>query len=68
MFSSLSFDGITINLISQTDNRIHLGLGYPSELNFSRKDLRSDPRIFKALKRKCKLKLYYLIKSILLVF
>jgi hypothetical protein len=55
MYSSLSFDGVVINLPLTDDHTMQITLGYPSPSFFTGKDPRSDPRILQSLERADKL-------------
>ena len=58
LYSSLSFDGVVIQLPLVTDDRtIRFQLGYPESPElFIGKDLRADPRIIQSLRRAGKLR------------
>jgi hypothetical protein len=53
--SSISFDGVIIELTFLHGNSVLISLGYPTEDFYKGKDPRSDPRIFESLKRAGKL-------------
>ena len=53
--SSISFDGVIIELTFLYGNSVLISLGYPTEDFYKGKDPRSDPRIFEALRRAGKL-------------
>jgi len=53
--SSISFDGVIIELTFLHGNSVLISLGYPTEDFYKGKDPRSDSRIFDALKRAGKL-------------
>jgi hypothetical protein len=57
-YSSQSFDGITIMLkppLSEHEDTIQIGQGYPSSSFYKGEDPRSDPRIMESLKKAGKL-------------
>jgi len=56
MFSSLSFDGVTIWVPLIEEHIIQMKLGYPQALYFKGEDPRSDSRILQSLEQVGKLK------------
>ena len=57
-YSSLSFDGVVIDLTRASEERpvLQLQLGYPGPAFFRGEDPRSEPRVFRALEQASKLK------------
>jgi hypothetical protein len=56
LYSSLSFDGVVIQVPLMDEPMIQITLGYPSSPFFAGEDPRSDPRILQALAQAGKLK------------
>jgi hypothetical protein len=55
LHSSLSFDGIVIEVPLADDHTMQIALGYPASSFFTREDPRSDPRILQSLEQAGKL-------------